>query len=211
MRQDAADDGYLFRQGPAPGLGKIAFARLAAGLRAVRAPAERGAVPEQVDAFTQMIMTAPPTEEQQKDLDFLLTLGQLFTQVVYAQLIWSRGAGIDAGQARPGRSATCPDLTEAHIDRIFAVFVQDMSEQAVALHGQASATDASAGRCLGFDPGAPHRRCRRERFRRGGVGAVRLLRDAAVGQGGDVVLRQLSCRFSAWRPFGRWSMLAIRN
>ena len=29
---------------------------------------------------------------------------------------------------------------EAHVDRMFAVFVQDVSEYAVALHGQASAT-----------------------------------------------------------------------
>ena len=31
------------------------------------------------------------------------------------------------------------DLTEAHVDRIFAAFVQDISEFAVALHGQPSA------------------------------------------------------------------------
>ena len=31
-------------------------------------------------------------------------------------------------------------LTEAHIDRIFAVFVQDMSEYALQLHGRATAT-----------------------------------------------------------------------
>jgi hypothetical protein len=32
------------------------------------------------------------------------------------------------------------ELTEAHVDRIFAVFVQDVSEFAVALHGQPAAT-----------------------------------------------------------------------
>jgi acyl-CoA dehydrogenase len=41
-------------------------------------------------------------------------------------------------------------LSEAHIDRIFAVFVQDVSEIAVALHGQASASDAQRAGALGL-------------------------------------------------------------
>ena len=69
-------------------------------------------------------------------------LGQLFTQIVYAQLI-CESAALAMDEGNPGRlGERSVDLTEAHIDRMFAVFVQDMSEQAVALHGQASATDA---------------------------------------------------------------------
>ena len=34
-----------------------------------------------------MLMTAKPNQEQQKDFDFLLNLGGLFTLVVYGQLI----------------------------------------------------------------------------------------------------------------------------
>ena len=82
---------------------------------------------EQIDAFAQLGHVRPPSEEQQKDLDFLLTLGQLFTQVVYAQLVCSR-----AGQQRPGTVSDMSGLSDAHIDRIFAVFVQDVSEIAVA-------------------------------------------------------------------------------
>ncbi len=44
-RQDAVDDEFLFRQGPARGLGKVTFADLATGLRAVRRPAQRRTVP----------------------------------------------------------------------------------------------------------------------------------------------------------------------
>ncbi len=149
VRQDAGDDAYLFHQGPAKGLGAIGFADW-------RPPFDRFAhltnvavFREQIDAFTQLVLTAPPTEAQQKDLDYLQILGQLFTQIVYAQLILESAAlAIDAGQTRPGSVSDLSDLTEAHLGRIFAVFVQDMSDQAVALHGQASASDAQSAAAL---------------------------------------------------------------
>ena len=85
-RQDPVDDEFLFRQGPARGLGEITFAawRLAfepfAGLPNV----ER--FREQAEGFTTLLRTAAPDAEQQQDLDRLV-LGQLFTLIVYAQLI----------------------------------------------------------------------------------------------------------------------------
>ena len=47
--------------------------------------------------------TAPPDEAQRKDVDFLLAVGELFTLVVYAQLILenARIYGVDAGAGRP--------------------------------------------------------------------------------------------------------------
>jgi acyl-CoA dehydrogenase len=60
----------------------------------------------------------------------------------------SAAVAIDGGQTRPGSVSDLSDLTEAHIDRIFGVFVQDMADQAVALHGQASATDAQSTAAL---------------------------------------------------------------
>jgi len=48
----------------------------------------------------------------------------------------------DPDGARAGSVSDLTDLTEAHVDRIFAVFVQDISEYAVALHGQPAATPA---------------------------------------------------------------------
>ena len=137
----AGDDGYLFQQGPASGLGHIgfhdpkpAFARFA-GLANVEV------FIRQMDAFATLAVTAPPTAEQQKDLDYLQSLGQLFTQIVYAQLVCEAAAlALDEGGVRSG-VADFSDLTEAHIDRIFAVFVQDMSEYALGLYGRSSATE----------------------------------------------------------------------
>ncbi|MEI2785314.1 MAG: acyl-CoA dehydrogenase family protein [Candidatus Nanopelagicales bacterium] len=143
VRQDAADDDYLFAQGPAKGLGKIAFGPWRPALEQYQHLPNVAAFLAQVDAFAALVMTQPPTPEQQKDLDFLLTLGQLFTQVVYAQLVCEA-----AGQSRPGTVSDMPGLSEAHIDRIFAVFVQDVSEMAVGLHGQASATDGQRAAAL---------------------------------------------------------------
>jgi len=145
VRLDAADDAFLFAQGPASGLSKIgfqdwrpAFARFAS-LPNVRA------FLGQVEAFGALMAGAAPQGEQAKDLDFLLTIGQVFTQVVYAQLVAEAAAlAIDGAPdgTREGTTAACAGLTEAHVDRMFAAFVQDVSEYAVALHGQASATPA---------------------------------------------------------------------
>lgn len=141
VRQEGADDDYLFRQGPASGLGKIAFADWRPVFARFADLPNVAQFLAQIEAFTQLVMTAPPTPEQQKDLDFLLTLGQMFTQIVYAQLVCESAALAIDGQGRQGSVSAMSDLTPDHLDRIFAVFVQDMSEMAVALQGQHSATE----------------------------------------------------------------------
>ena len=149
VRQDAADDSYLFRQGPAKGLSKIGFGDWRPAFERFAHLPNVAVFREQIDAFTHLVMTAPPTEAQQKDLDYLQVLGQLFTQIVYAQLILESAAlALDGGETRPGSVSDLSDLTEAHLDRIFAVFVQDMADQAIALHGQPSATDAQSTAAL---------------------------------------------------------------
>jgi alkylation response protein AidB-like acyl-CoA dehydrogenase len=149
VRQDAGDDAYLFHQGPAKGLGSIGFADWRPAFDRFAHLANIAVFREQIDAFTQLVLTAPPTEAQGKDLDYLQILGQLFTQIVYAQLILESAAlAIDEGETRPGSVSDLSDLRETHLDRMFAVFVQDMAEQAVALHGQASATDAQSTAAL---------------------------------------------------------------
>lgn len=149
VRQDAGDDAYLFHQGPAKGLGSIGFADWRPAFDRFAHLGNVAIFREQIDAFTQLVLTAPPTEAQQKDLDYLQILGQLFTQIVYAQLILESAAlAIDDGQTRPGSVSDLSDLTEGHLDRIVAVFVRDMADQAVALHGQASATEAQSTAAL---------------------------------------------------------------
>jgi acyl-CoA dehydrogenase len=151
VRLDPADDGFLFAQGPASGLSRIGFQDWrAAFVRFAHLP-NVAAFLAQVQAFGQFMAVAGPQGEQGKDLDFLLSIGQIFTQIVYAQLVAEAAAlAIDgaADGTRSGTTSACAGLGEAHVDRMFAVFVQDVSEYAVALHGQASATQAQQSAAL---------------------------------------------------------------
>ena len=133
-RRDAADDAFLFDQGPARGLGKVRFADW-------RAPYDEFAdVPnvaifrEQADGLVDLVRNAGSDEDQAKDLDLLLTLGELFTLVVYGQLILEQVSltGLDSNPT---------DSTDL-VDQIFDVLIRDFSAYAVDLHGKASSTKA---------------------------------------------------------------------
>lgn len=126
-RQDPADDEFLFRQGPARGLGAIRFHdwRTAYDTHAARPNVAR--FREQADAFCDLLRKHAPTEEQQKDLDFLLSVGHLFALIVYGQLILEKG-GVD----------------EALLDEIFAILVRDFSGYLTELHGKTATTPEQA-------------------------------------------------------------------
>ncbi len=127
-RAEAGDDAFLFRQGPTKGLGKIQFGPWRPVFETFADVPNVARFLAQADGLGTLLATAAPDADQQKDLDFLLTLGQLFTLVPYAQLILEQAKhqGVDR------------DL----VDQIFAVLVQDFSAYAVELHGMASTTEA---------------------------------------------------------------------
>jgi acyl-CoA dehydrogenase len=127
-RLDAADDEFLFRQGPARGLGKVRFHDWRVAYRRFANVPNVSRFTEQAEGFATLLMTAAPDAEQQKDLDFLLTLGELFTLVVYGQLILEQ--------------AELVELDLDAVDQIFDVLVRDFSASAVELHGKASSTEA---------------------------------------------------------------------
>jgi hypothetical protein len=127
-RDDAADDEFLFRQGPARGLSKIRFHDWHDAYAAFAHVPNVARFAEQAEGLRTLLSTAPPAEDQIRDLDFMLTLGELFTLVVYGQLILEQAA--------------LGELPEDTIDQIFDVLVRDYSAYAVALHGRASSTDA---------------------------------------------------------------------
>jgi len=127
-RREAGDDEFLFRQGPTKGLSRIQFGPWRPIFESFADVPNVARFLAQADGLGALLATAPPDADQQKDLDFLLTLGQLFTLVPYGQLILEQAehAGVDR------------DV----IDQIFAVLVQDFSAYAVELHGMASTTEA---------------------------------------------------------------------
>jgi acyl-CoA dehydrogenase len=127
-RDDPADDEFLFRQGPARGLGKIRFGDWRVAYDGFSSVPNVAAFAEQAEALTTLLATAPPSEEQITDLDFMLTLGELFTLVVYGQLILEQAA--------------LSELATNMLDQIFDLMVRDFSGYSVRLHGTSSSTEA---------------------------------------------------------------------
>jgi len=153
VRLDAADDAFLFAQGAASGLSKVGFQDWRPAFARFAHLPNVGIFLAQVQAFGALMASDAPQGAQARDLDLLLCIGQLFTQVVYAQLVLEAAALALDGAAdgrREGTTAACAGLSEAHLDRMFTVFVQDFSEYAVALHGQASATPSQQKGALGL-------------------------------------------------------------
>lgn len=153
VRMDSADDEFLFKQGSASGLSKIGFHDPKPAFDRFSHLPNVGIFIEQMTAFGQLIASNPPSKEQADDLDFLLSIGQLFTQVVYAQLILESAAlaldGAEGGK-RENSVSDFSTLNEGHIDRLFQVFVRDFSEYALSLAGQAAATDDQREAAMGL-------------------------------------------------------------
>ncbi len=110
-RAEAGDDKYLFRQ-KTGGLSGVRFPdyRLAyAGMESPNIAIFR----DQVELLRRLLLEAPPTAEQAGNIDYMLAAGQLFTLVVYAQLILENAR----------ISALDGDLLE----EIFALLIRDFS------------------------------------------------------------------------------------
>ena len=133
-RHDPADDEFLFRQGPARGLGAIRFHDWRTAYDAHAEIPNVAVFREQADGLCAVLRSAAPDEDQQRDLDFMLVLGQLFALVVYGHLILEQ--------------AELTGLDRHLLDEIFAVFVRDFSAYATELHGKAATTEAQAAWAL---------------------------------------------------------------
>ncbi|MEV1142791.1 acyl-CoA dehydrogenase family protein [Micromonospora sp. NPDC049799] len=129
-RQDPTDDQFLFQQGPARGLGAIRFHDWRSAYDAYADIPNVAVLREQADGLCDLLRAHAPDDDQQRDLDFLLTLGQLFALVVYGQLILEQ--------------AELTALDRHLLDEIFAVLVGDFSAFATDLYGKAATTEAQA-------------------------------------------------------------------
>ncbi|MER6253883.1 acyl-CoA dehydrogenase family protein [Streptomyces sp. NPDC001584] len=134
-RLDAADDAFLFQQGPARGLGSVRFHDWRTAYDAYADVPNVARFREQADALCAFVSTVAPDEAQSRDLDFLLSVGQLFALVVYGQLILEQ--------------ARLTDLDGSVLDELFSVLVRDFSGHAVELYGKDSATAAQQEWALG--------------------------------------------------------------
>lgn len=132
-RDEATDDGFFFAQGPARGASKVRFHDWAPVYEKYCGVPNVARFYEQVIAFKDFLTASAPDDAQQKDLDFLLNVGHLFSLVVYGHLILESAESISA------------EL----LDQIFDFQIRDFSGYAVALHGKPSSTEAQQHWALG--------------------------------------------------------------
>ena len=132
-RDDAADDSYLFHQGATRGLGQIRFHDYGPVFESWDLP-NVVLFREQVAVFKKMLEVATPGDAQKNDIDFLMAVGELFTLVVYGQLLLENARIYEVGD----------DL----VDQIFDILIRDFSGFALQLYGKPSSTPAQMEHCL---------------------------------------------------------------
>ncbi len=133
LRDEPVDDVFLFRQGPARGLGQIQFHDYGPILERYNLP-NLQLFRQQIDLFRDLLARATPSEAQTRDVDFLLALGEIFTLVVYGQLILE--------------AATLYQVGEDLVDQIFDVLVRDLSRFALQLYSKPSSSQEQMDYCL---------------------------------------------------------------
>ena len=132
-KDEPVNDDFMFNQGPTRGLGKIRFHDYNLAYDSVDL-ANVNRFKEQIAVLKELLMTAPPGKEQIKDIDFLLNLGELFTLVVYGQLI------IEKSKMDPVEG----DL----LDQIFDVMIRDFSKFALQIYTKPGTTEKQMALCM---------------------------------------------------------------
>ena len=118
-------DEFLFDQGPTRGLSKIRFHDYRPIFKEFNLPNVK-IFRKQMSRFKLMIMMSPPNKEQRKDTDFLMALGELFSLIVYAQLILE--------------NARAHKIDDQTLNQIFNFLVRDFSKFSIDLYSKSSST-----------------------------------------------------------------------
>ena len=133
-RTEAEHDAYLFDQGSTGGLSSVRFHDYRPAFARFAGVPNVGLFLEQVAVLEKLLLETKPTEEQEKDIDFLLALGEMFALVVHGQLVLENAALLAVD-------------TET-VDQIFDFAVRDFSAFALELHGKAATTARQMELCL---------------------------------------------------------------
>lgn len=132
-RNDTKNDDFLFTQGPTKGLGKIRFHDPSIAYSSVDLP-NINIFKEQIEVLKEFFLTATPNEDQGQNMDFLLSIGELFTIVAYGQLIIEK--------------SKMENIKDHIIDQIFDFMVRDFSKFALQLYSKTSSTQQQMELCL---------------------------------------------------------------
>ncbi|MCP5207279.1 MAG: acyl-CoA dehydrogenase [Hahellaceae bacterium] len=122
---EAKNDDFLFDQGPTKGLGKTRFHDYRKIYNQYDLP-NVNIFKKQIRLLKILLVAGKPSEEQSKDFDFLLHLGELFTLVVYGQLILE--------------NAKLTGIEDDLIEQIFDFIIRDFSKFALVLRQKGCAT-----------------------------------------------------------------------
>lgn len=131
-RDDPKNDDFLFNQGATKGLSKIQFHDFNKAYADVDL---KNVVifKEQIELLKEFLMTATPSAEQAKNIDFLLSLGELFTLVVYGQLLLEK--------------YKMDNLEDDLMEQIFDFMVRDFSKFALQIYSKPDSTDKQMELC----------------------------------------------------------------
>ena len=125
-------DEFLFNQGPARGLSRVKFHSHIPAFDLFDTP-NVAVFREQLALFKRALLDAPPTPDQMKDIDMMMSVGEIFTTVVYAHLILE--------------GASLHNVSADLVDQIFDFLVRDVSRYAVDLHNKPQASDKQMEYC----------------------------------------------------------------
>jgi acyl-CoA dehydrogenase len=130
---DDRNDSFLFNQGSAKNLTDIRFHDYNIAFDKYDLP-NVNILKEQIEIFKEMLINAPPTQEQGDDIDFVLINGELFTLAVYGQLILENAEIYEADN----------DL----IEQIFDCLIRDFSIFATKLYSKPMTSQKQMEYCL---------------------------------------------------------------
>ncbi|MHB8157889.1 MAG: acyl-CoA dehydrogenase family protein, partial [Desulfocucumaceae bacterium] len=114
-RDDPCDDTYIFRQ-KAGKTSTVTFPDYRRAYEGIDLPNTK-VFRQQMDLLIEFLIKATPDEKQRKNLDYILALGEMFTLVVYAQLILE--------------NLKHYQIADVVVDQIFSFMVREFSQFAL--------------------------------------------------------------------------------
>lgn len=115
------DDLFLFNQGPTKGLGKVEFHDYKPVFEANKQLPNVGHFIKQIEIFKELLEKAGPDKMQDLDPSFSLPLGEMFSIVVYGQLILEQS----------GFDRIDPDI----LNQVFDFMIRDFAGFALQIYG----------------------------------------------------------------------------
>lgn len=129
----AKDDLFLFNQGPTKGLGSVQFHDFTSTFDAFRDLPNVAVFIKQIAIFRELLEKAGPDKLQDMDPSFSLPLGEMFSIVVYGQLILEQ--------------AQINNMDKDIINQIFDFMVRDFAKFALQIYGMHNAKDEQRAFC----------------------------------------------------------------